>query len=64
MNNNHITPKYYEITVTNKKEITTAVKISNITEDFLVNGNSETIISDILNKKEISNSEITYQYQN
>lgn len=64
MKNNNISPKYYEITITNQNDITTAIKISNITEDFLDQENAETIIEKVLNNKEISESKITYQYQN
>ena len=64
MKEHHISPKYYEITITNQNEITTSIKISNITEDFLENSNVESIIEDILNNKEIKDSKITYQYQN
>lgn len=64
MKEKNITPKYYEITISDQKDITMAIKISNITEDFLDNGNAEKIIEDILNHKDISNSKITYQYKN
>lgn len=63
---NGIHPKYYEITVTNQKNIIEAIKISNITEDFINNPNKEQIINAILNdnKELIKDSKITYQYLN
>lgn len=63
---NRIHPKYYEITITNQKNIIEAIKISNITEDFINNPNKEQIINAILNdnKELIKDSKITYQYLN
>lgn len=62
-----ITPKYYEIIITNSQEITTSIKIFNITENFLELDNKEKIIKDILDNKNSNNlkeNKITYQYIN
>ena len=62
-----ITPKYYEITITNKEDITTSIVISNITEEFLTNNNKEQIIKDILDNKNtnlVKESKITFQNNN
>lgn len=67
MKQNKITPKYYVITITNDKEITTSIKISNLTEKFIELDNKEAIIKDILNNKNTENlkeNKITYQYIN
>ena len=62
-----ITPKYYEITITNKEDITTSIVISNITEEFLTSNNKEQIIKDILDNKNtnlVKESKITFQNNN
>lgn len=67
MKEKEITPKYYEITITNAKEITTSIQLSNITEEFLESKEKDQIIKDILEKKEselLKNSKITVQYKN
>lgn len=67
MNENNITPKYYKLTITNKKEITTSIEISNITEDFLIQENQQEIIKDILENKNssiVKESKIEYRYEN
>lgn len=64
---NGIHPKYYEITITNQKNIIEAIKISNITEKFINNTNKEQIIDAILkdtNNDLIKENKITYQYLN
>ena len=48
----NITPKYYEITITNESDITESITISNINESFLERDDKEEIINDILNDKE------------
>ena len=63
----NITPKYYKITITNKKDITQSVEISNITNDFLKNQYKEYIINDIItnnNSQTLQQSKITYKYLN
>ena len=60
----NITPKYYEITITNQEDITTSIIISNITEEFIESNESEQMIDDILNNKELTYSKITVRYQN
>ncbi len=67
MKNSNITPKYYEITITNKDDITTSIKISNINEEFIENTKKEQIIQDIINNKEtdlLKENKITYKYEN
>ena len=67
MKNGNITPKYYEITITNKDDITTSIKISNINEEFIENTKKEQIIQDIINNKEtelLKENKITYKYEN
>ncbi|MBP5679046.1 MAG: hypothetical protein J6X28_04385 [Bacilli bacterium] len=59
-----ITPKYYEITLVNKEDITTTITISNITEEFLELEEKEEIIDDIIHQKNterVKNSKITYK---
>lgn len=64
---NGIHPKYYEITITNQKNIIEAIKISNITEKFIKNTNKEQIIDAILKDNDndlLKDNKITYQYLN
>lgn len=66
-NSNNINPKYYTITITNKKDITQSIEITNITNDFITNIYQEQIIKDILNDKNtqlLQTSKITYKYLN
>ena len=63
---NNIHPKYYKIIVTNNKDITNSIELSNITENFVSNDN-EKIINDIINKNvsnELKNSKIKYRFLN
>lgn len=65
--NNNINPKYYNIIITDSKDITKSIEISNITDNFINNDNKESIINDILNKNnsiELENSNIKYKYLN
>ena len=67
MKDNNITPKYYVITITDAKDITKSIEISNITEDYIGNKNKEDIINDILENKEtklLKENEITFKYNN
>lgn len=62
-----ITPKNYTLTITNEKEITTSIEISNITPEFINNPNKEEIIHDIIIDKKsllLKESKITYKYKN
>ena len=64
---NKITPKSYKIIITNSKDVTEAIEISNITEDFITTKDNEQIISDILNNKNsklIKENNIKYKYLN
>jgi len=67
MNSNSITPKYYEITITNKKDITESIKITNITESFLTNPLQKQIMNDIINNnnsKLLKDNKIKFRYLN
>ena len=62
MKDHNITPKYYELTINDKKDKTHSVTISHITEEL-----KEEIIEDIINHKEtekLKESKITYKYLN
>ena len=64
---NNYTPKYYKITINNKKDITQSIEIDNVTNDFLLNKYKEQIIKDILTDTEtplLKQSKITYKYLN
>ena len=63
----NITPKSYTITIINKKDITKAIEISNITEDFINNLSSKQIIDAIIkenNEQLLKANKITYKYLN
>ena len=65
--NNNITPKSYTFTITNSKDITQSIQISNITEEFINSKDNEQIINDILednNSKLVKNNKIKYKYLN
>lgn len=64
MNKNNIEPKYYKIIITEEKDITNSIEINNITNDFINDKNKSIIINDILNNKELENSNITFKYLN
>ena len=67
MDQHNITPKYYEITVSNSKEITTSITISNIESDYITLNNKEEIIEDILNNKntkQVKEQKIIFKYEN
>lgn len=64
LKNKDITPKYYEINITNNNDITESITISNINESFLERKDKEEIINDILNGKEtekVKESKITFK---
>ena len=64
---NNITPKSYKLIITNSKDVTEAIEISNITEDFITNKDNEKIIKDILadnNSKLVKDNNIKYKYLN
>ena len=63
----NISPKYYTIIITNKKDITTSIKIENLSENFSKNLQKEQIINDIINDNNsqlLKQNKITYQYLN
>lgn len=63
----NIVPKYYEIIITNKNDITESIKITNLTEDFINNPYKEQIINDIINDNNsliLKQSKIKYEYLN
>ena len=64
---NNITPKYYNITITNKENIKESIKINNLDESFINNKDNILIIEDILKDNEKSNIlkkyNITYKYR-
>ena len=65
--NNKITPRSYTITITNKKDITESIRISNLTENFLINTSKEQIIDDIIKDKNstiLKENKIEYKYLN
>lgn len=62
-----ITPKNYTITITDKKDITKSVKITNLTTQNIENNNLDIIINDIINNEKtniLSENKITYEYLN
>lgn len=64
---NNITPKYQNITITSKTDITKSIKINNITEDFINNKIKNKIINDIINNNNsqlLKDYKITYKYLN
>ncbi len=63
----NIIPKYFEITITNKNDITESIKITNLTTDFINNPYKEQIIDDIINDNNsliLKQSKIKYKYLN
>jgi hypothetical protein len=67
MTTNNITPKYFNITITNKNDITESIVINNITNNYPNNLNKLEIINAILNKnnnKLLEEENITYKYLN
>lgn len=64
---NNITPKNYTITITNKDDITQAVKIKGLKITFIKNDNLSIIINDIINNNKsniLNENKITYEYLN
>lgn len=67
MQDENITPKYYEIIITKEDEITTSIRISNLTESFLELEEKEEIIQNILEDKNsnlLKENKISYEYEN
>lgn len=67
MSENKITPKYYVISIIKKDDITTSIKIKNITEDFINLENKEEIIQSIIEEKDnelLKENKITVEYEN
>lgn len=63
----NITPKNFNITITDKNNITKSVKINNITTELVNSTSFNQIISDIINKEKsniLKENNITYQYLN
>lgn len=63
----NITPKSYKFIVSNSKDITESIEISNVTKDFIDNSDNEKIISNILednNSKLVKENKIKYKYLN
>lgn len=64
---NNINPSSYTITITNKKDITEAVEISNIDNNFINNPSKQDIIDAIINKNKeniIKENNIKVKYLN
>ena len=62
-----VTPKYYNITITSKNDITLSIQINNITNSFVNNKYNLSLINDIINDSNsqlLKESKITYQYLN
>ena len=63
----NITPKNFNITITDKNDITKSVEIDNITTELVNSTSFNQIISDIINKEKsniLKENNITYQYLN
>ena len=63
-NEKNITPKNFQIRITNKEDITESITIKNIKNNFVLIQNNEQIIKDILNNnnsKLLKQNEITYE---
>ena len=63
-NSKGYSPKNYIITITNESDITNSILIEGLDEEYLNSSNQETIISDIMNKKNLEQSKINYRYLN
>lgn len=64
INNNNFTPKYYDITIINKNDITQSIEINNLTEEFINNPENILIIRDIISNNEselLNKNNITYK---
>lgn len=64
---NNITPKYQNITITSKNDITKSIKINNIQNSFINNGMKHEIINDIINNNNsilLKENKITYKVLN
>ena len=59
-NEKNITPKNFQIRITNKEDITESITIKNIKNNFVLIQNNEQIIKDILNN---NNSNLLKQYE-
>ena len=62
---NGFTPKYYNITIIDKNDITKTIEINNITEEFTKTNDNKQIIKDILDNKNtdlLENYKITFKY--
>lgn len=64
ISSNNFTPKYYNITIIDKNDITKSIEINNLTEEYLNNPESVQIIRDILNNNNselLKKNKITYK---
>lgn len=67
LNTNNITPSYYNITYTDKQDITNALEIKNLSKEIIESSSFPRIIDDIINKTEsdiLKTNKITYHYLN
>lgn len=64
---NEITPKTYTLIISDKTDITKAIKVNNLTNELIKSTSLNTIINDIINNKKsniLNNSNVTYEYLN
>ncbi|MBE6157860.1 MAG: hypothetical protein E7160_03610 [Firmicutes bacterium] len=62
-----ITPRTYNITITNKEDITKSIEINGITSELIESNDLILVINDIINKKPsdiLNKYDITYKYLN
>ena len=64
---NKINPKYYNITITNKNNITESIRINNLSRTLIKKSDLKLVINDIINNKKsniLDKYNITYKYLN
>ena len=64
---NKINPKYYNITITNKNNITESIKINSLSRNLIKKSDLKLVINDIINNKKsniLDKYNITYKYLN
>lgn len=67
LENNHITPKYINITITDKNDITNSIEIKNISSIFIKDSGLKSGINAIINNEKsdvLDKYNITYKYLN
>ncbi len=64
MQSKNIIPKNYTFTIINPEDETIAVKIKNISSEFINNDDFENTINDIINKRKLNTDVLTYEYLN